>query len=247
MKRFSIKRRTLKLYGLDETIIAEIFKHIEEKTEGMRIGHYPRFPENHITMELRGDDEQILTQQMDRIEAIIKDRLGPFIFSADEKSMEQVVGHTLLKKGLTISVAESCTGGLIGHRLTDVPGSSAYFMGGVVVYNNRSKIDFLQVKPDTLEKHGAVSDAVVRQMAGEIKNLMKTDLGLAVTGIAGPDGGSPEKPVGTVYIGLAAGKEIYAAKYLFPGDRKRVKVNTSMMALDWIRRYINGDSFIPGI
>ena len=153
----------------------------------------------------------------------------------------------LKERDLKISVAESCTGGLIGNLLTNVAGSSDYFQGGVVVYSNQSKVDLLDVSHDTIEKYGAVSDQTAREMAQGVKKRLNTDIGLAVTGIAGPDGGTREKPVGTVYIGLAAGNETFSGKYRFWGTREQVKLNTAIMALDWVRRYLNGDSFLPGI
>jgi nicotinamide-nucleotide amidase len=158
-----------------------------------------------------------------------------------------VIGQMLMDRNLTISVAESCTGGLIGHRLTNVPGSSKYFRGGMLVYSNQSKVDLLNVSPATLEAFGAVSDSAVQEMAQGVKEHMKTDLGMAVTGIAGPDGGTKEKPVGTVHIGLATGNDIFSGKYYFWGNRQQVKLNTSMMAMDWVRRYLNGDPFLPRI
>jgi nicotinamide-nucleotide amidase len=173
--------------------------------------------------------------------------VGSYIFADGNHGMEDVVGHMLTAKNLTISVAESCTGGMIGHRLTNVPGSSLYFQGGVVVYSDQSKTKLLSVRKETLEKYGAVSDKTVREMACGVRKYIKTDLGLAVTGIAGPDGGTKEKPVGSVHIGLATKDDTYSEKYRFWGNREQVKSNTSMMALDWIRRWLNGDPFLPGI
>ena len=161
--------------------------------------------------------------------------------------MEGVVGEMLRKNDLTISVAESCTGGLIGNLLTNVPGSSAYFLGGMVVYSNQSKVDLLNVSQESIQTYGAVSDQTVREMAEGIKKRIKTDIGLAVTGIAGPDGGSEQKPVGTVHIGLAAEGETFSGRYRFWGTRKQVKLNTALMALDWIRRYLDGNTFLPGL
>ena len=161
--------------------------------------------------------------------------------------MEDVVGEELRTRGLTISVAESCTGGLIGNLLTDAPGSSDYFMGGMVVYSNRSKMEFLNVSEATIVKEGAVSEGTVREMTEGVKKKMGTDIGLAVTGIAGPAGGSVEKPVGTVHIGLSTEKETLSGKYRFWGTRKQIKINTAMMALDWVRRYLNGDPFLSGV
>ena len=242
-----MRQRILKLYGLNEPGIAEIFKKIQGKTGNIVFGFYPRFPENHITISLRGQDEPTVTKELDRVEMEVRRLVGPYIFAAGDQNMEEVVGHLLLEKNLSISVAESCTGGLIGHRLTSVPGSSSYFHGGVVVYSNQSKVDLLRVDARTLETHGAVSERTVEEMARGVKDRIKTDLGLAVTGIAGPDGGTRQKPVGTVHVGLAARGKTFSREYRFWGNRVQVKLNSSMMALDWVRRYLNGNPFLPGI
>lgn len=242
-----MRQRILKLYGLNEPGIAEIFKKIQGKTGNIVFGFYPRFPENHITISLRGQDEPTVTKELDRVEMEVRRLVGSYIFAAGDQNMEEVVGRLLLEKDLSISVAESCTGGLIGHRLTSVPGSSSYFHGGVVVYSNQSKVDLLRVDPRTLETHGAVSERTVEEMARGVKDRIKTDLGLAVTGIAGPDGGTRQKPVGTVHVGLAARKKTFSREYRFWGNRVQVKLNSSMMALDWVRRYLNGNPFLPGI
>lgn len=242
-----MRQRILKLYGLNESGIAEIFKKIQGKTGNIVFGFYPRFPENHITISLRGQDEPTVIKELDRVEMEVRRLVGSYIFAAGDQNMEEVVGHLLLEKNLSISVAESCTGGLIGHRLTNVPGSSSYFHGGVVVYSNQSKVDLLRVDPRTLETHGAVSERTVEEMARGVKDRIKTDLGLAVTGIAGPDGGTRQKPVGTVHVGLAAREKTFSREYRFWGNRVQVKLNSSMMALDWVRRYLNGNPFLPGI
>jgi nicotinamide-nucleotide amidase len=161
--------------------------------------------------------------------------------------MEDEIWSILTDRGLTISVAESCTGGLIGNLITDVPGSSRYFLGGIIAYCNQSKMEILNVSPKTIAEYGAVSDQTVREMAGNVKRVFKSDLGLAVTGIAGPDGGSREKPVGTVFIGLAVDDKIFAAGYHFHGTRGDIKQETANMALDYLRRYLNGNPFLPGI
>ena len=242
-----MRQRILKLYGLNEPGIAETFKALQGKTGNIVFGFYPHFPENHITISLRGQDEPTVTKELDRVEREIKRLLGSYIFATGNQCMEEVVGHLLLKKSLTISVAESCTGGLIGHRLTGVPGSSKYFLGGVIVYSNQSKTDLLRVDPKDLKTYGAVSGTTVEEMACGVREQVKTNLGLAVTGIAGPDGGTRQKPVGTVYVSLAAGDKCFSKEYRFWGNREQVKLNSSMMALDWVRRYLNGDPFLPGV
>ena len=161
--------------------------------------------------------------------------------------MENTLGDLLISRALTISVAESCTGGLIGHLITSIPGSSAYFMGGVISYSNRAKCDLLGVSPDTLEKYGAVSDQTAREMAMGARESFKSDIGLSVTGIAGPDGGSVEKPVGTVFIGFSFENETCSIKYRFRGNRSEIKQQSAETALENIIRYLNGNPFIPGL
>ena len=162
--------------------------------------------------------------------------------------MSNSLSELLTAKSLTISVAESCTGGLIGHLITSIPGSSEYFMGGIISYSNQAKCDLLRVSPDTLDRYGAVSDQTAKEMAMGVKERFKSDIGLSVSGIAGPDGGSDEKPVGTVFMGFCFGNdEPCSVKYLFKGNREEIKQQTAETALENIRRYLNGDSFIPGI
>ncbi|MGD2126798.1 MAG: competence/damage-inducible protein A [Desulfobacteraceae bacterium] len=242
-----LRHRVLKLYGLSEPNIADILKKLPGKPGNVILGFYPRFPENHITMSLRGPDEPTVTSELGVMEEKIRNLVGQYIFATGNQTMEGVVGDMLRRTGMSISVAESCTGGLIGNLLTNVPGSSEYFHGGVVVYSNKAKVDLLNVSSETIETHGAVSEQTVREMVEGVRQMFKTNMGLAVTGIAGPEGGSDEKPVGTVHIGLVAGEKVFSRKYRFWGARRQIKLNTAMMALDWVRRYLNGDSFLPRI
>ena len=165
-------------------------------------------------------------------------RLGQHVFSIDGRTMEEVVGQRLLGQGLTLASAESCTGGLIAHRLTQVPGSSAYVDRGVVCYDNRAKIELLGVSESLLKKHGAVSAQVAKAMAQGIRTRSKVDVGLSVTGIAGPGGGTAHKPVGLVYVGLATAKESYTKEFRFHGEREAIKLRSSQAALDVLRRWL---------
>jgi PncC family amidohydrolase len=237
----------LKLYGINEPSIAEKLSDLPGKSGNIIFGFYPRFPENHITLSLRGEDQTSLTGELDVMEREIRSRVGAFIFATGDHTMEGVVGEMLLQKKLTLSVAESCTGGLVGNLLTNVSGSSGYFLGGVIAYGNEAKMGLLGVSKQTLDTHGAVSDPVAEEMAEGVRRGLKADLGLSVTGIAGPDGGSDEKPVGTVHIGLASGDETFSGKYRFWGKREQNKLNSAMMALDWVRRYLHGNPFLPGL
>ena len=164
--------------------------------------------------------------------------LGQHVFSIDGQTMEEVVGRHLHDRGFTIALAESCTGGLIAHRLTQVAGSSAYVDRGVVCYDNRAKIELLGVSESSLKKYGAVSAQVAKAMAQGIRTRSKVDVGLSVTGIAGPGGGTASKPVGLVYIGLATSRQSYTKKFQFHGERETIKLRSSQAALDVLRRWL---------
>ena len=171
-----------------------------------------------------------------RVERDAAEVLGEDGYGRDDETLERVVGRLLLERGLTRSVAESCTSGLLGHRLTDVAGSSAYFERGVLVYSNQAKQDLLGVPEAILRAHGAVSAPCAEAMARGICARSGNPVGLAITGIAGPDGGTPGKPVGTVFIGVAVSGEVEARRFQFAGDRSAVKWQSTQMALDLLRR-----------
>lgn len=152
--------------------------------------------------------------------------------------LEKTVGQLLTKHKKSLSIAESCTGGLISNLITNIPGSSNYFKLGLIAYSNQSKISLLKIPPKIIKKYGAVSEETVSLMASSIKKLGKTDFGLAVTGIAGPGGRTTTKPVGLVYIALAAEKEILVHKFIFSGNRAAIKLKTAVSALDILRRYL---------
>ena len=153
-----------------------------------------------------------------------------------EEDLESVVGRLLRRQGKTLATAESCTGGYLGKLLTDVPGSSDFYQGGIISYSNALKMRHLKVSPEVLDRWGAVSEPVARQMAREVRNWSGADLGVSVTGIAGPSGGSPEKPVGLVYLGLSDSAGTRVRKLLLEGDREGIRMSTCRIALDWIRR-----------
>lgn len=180
----------------------------------------------------REDAERLLKELGDKIDAELED----FIFARNEQSLEEVVGMFLMLKNATIATAESCTGGLVAERLTNVPGSSRYFRSGVICYSNESKMELAGIPPLLLEMQGAVSAEVARGLAEGIRARAGTTIGVGITGIAGPDGGSAEKPVGTVHIGVAAPAGTVNRQLLFPGDRERVRWQASQAALDMVRR-----------
>jgi nicotinamide-nucleotide amidase len=176
---------------------------------------------------------------------LVRSKFPHQFVNADGRSLEETVVSLLTERGLRVATAESCTGGLIANKLTDVPGSSAVFRQGFVTYANEAKMEMLGVPAALLAEHGAVSEPVARAMADGCLRAAGTDFAVAVTGIAGPGGGSAEKPVGTVFIGVAArGAETYVGRYLFPVERLAFKERTARMALDLVRRTVLGLS--PG-
>ncbi|HUV91305.1 MAG TPA: CinA family protein [Anaerolineae bacterium] len=158
----------------------------------------------------------------------------------NDKSCEVIIGRLLKQGGMKLAVAESCTGGLIGHRITAVPGASAYYQGSITAYANEAKELILHVRHDTLSQHGAVSEQVAREMAQGVRQALRADVGLSVTGITGPDGGSPDKPVGLVHVALAAPDGEWAERYVWSGDRWENKEYSAEAALDLLRRYLEG-------
>lgn len=173
---------------------------------------------------------------LDRLERALVRRVGPWIYSRDGADMADVVGAALESRGLTVACAESCTGGLLGHRLTGRPGSSAYFLESAVVYANEAKVRRLAIPAGLIARHGAVSAPVARAMARGIRASSGADFGLAVTGIAGPGGGTPAKPVGLVYIALAIRGRVEVEQRIFSGGRDNVKFQSSQKALDMLRK-----------
>lgn len=236
--RGSIVRRTIRLTGLGESAmearLMPVYKAMPEDVTVTTLAS-PGDLAIRLSAPSRGPRERTEA----RLEGIVRgivEVLGPSIYSLDGSSLEAVVGRLLGDRGLTIACAESCTGGLIGHRLTGVPGSSAYFLESAVVYGNRAKTKRLGVPPALLANHGAVSAAVARAMALGIRRTSGADLGLAVTGIAGPDGGSARKPVGLVYIALARPRGVALTRNLFYGGREYVKAQAAQRALDTVRK-----------
>jgi PncC family amidohydrolase len=160
--------------------------------------------------------------------------------SPDGNALEVLVGRLLTQRGLTLAVAESCTGGLIGHRITNIPGSSVYYQGSITAYSYDVKELLLHVRHDSLYHYGAVSEQTAGDMARGVQRAFRSDIGLAVTGIAGPDGGTPEKPVGLVYVALAAPDGAWVERHMWSGSRWENKARSAEAALDLLRRYLEG-------
>jgi len=189
-----------------------------------------------LHLKARGKSLEEAQEKVDALAEELEDELGENVFSSRGESLEQIVGYFLDMRGSTVAVAESCTGGLLGQRLSSVSGSSRYFLGGAIVYSNDLKTSLADVPPLMIKEHGAVSREVAIAMAEGIRKRCKSTFGVAVTGIAGPTGGTPEKPVGLVYHAIADGKKTDVVKRNFPSDRERIRLWASQQALDMIRR-----------
>ena len=189
-----------------------------------------------MRLRARGRTAAAAAKRLAELEGTVAERLGDDCYGRDADTLEEVVGRLLQRRGLMLAVAESCTGGLVGHRITGVAGSSAYFERGVMVYSNQAKQDLLGVDEAILRAHGAVSAQCAEAMARGICERAGAACGVAVTGIAGPGGATPGKPVGTVFIGVAVQGAVEARRFRFSGDRASVKWQSSVMALDMLRR-----------
>ncbi|HEX8473931.1 MAG TPA: competence/damage-inducible protein A [Pyrinomonadaceae bacterium] len=231
-----VMRRVLRVSGLGESAVDERIAPVytQYKNPQTTILFNKSEIEIHLTAQAKTEKEAELL--LDGLAGQIEERLGHAIFAFRGETMEEVVGLRLAVGGFTVAVAESCTGGLVAERLTEVPGSSSYFMEGIVSYSNDAKIRLLGVPADLIGEYGAVSAPVAEAMAEGVRLRAGTDFGLSVTGIAGPGGGSAEKPVGLVFIALSDDAHTEHRKLLLPGDRQLIRSRASQAALDLLRR-----------
>jgi nicotinamide-nucleotide amidase len=235
--RLTTYQRTFRIFNLPES---EVNRRIAtlDLTPDAHIGYYPVFPEVHLSLTVRDKKTNNAKRLFKSSCKAINTVLGDSIYGTNRESMAKVVGRLLDAKKLQLAVAESCTGGLICRRITNIPGSSAYLLGGVVSYANSMKSQYLGVPEALIEEQGAVSREVAEEMAVGIRERSGADIGLAVTGIAGPGGGTELKPVGTVYIGIATEEESWVTKFLFEGDRNQIREISAQSGLDLVRKYL---------
>ena len=225
-----IDRRMFRIAGIGESLVEEAVGAELLALPGLELGYCARLGE--MELRLMGD-----TSVLDQAEGIVREKLGAAIFSTDSAGLEEVVVKLLTERRQTLAAAESCTGGYLAHRITNVPGASAVFLGGCVTYSNEAKVAMLGVDPALIETDGAVSKQVAQAMAEGARANTKADFALATTGIAGPGGGSEEKPVGTVFIALAAkDRPVSVKKRFFPDDRPTFKELTTQTALEMLRQ-----------
>lgn len=237
-----IYHKMIRTIGVGESFLAEKIESWEDNLpEHIKLAYLPSFGQVRLRLTAVGIDEEQLKKEVDaEIEKVLP-LIGSSVFGFDNDDLEIAIGKELKKKGLTVSAAESCTGGYISHMFTKVAGSSSYFVGSVVSYDNSVKINVLGVNPETIAEYGAVSEETVTKMAEGARKLMKTDFAIATSGIAGPDGGTPEKPVGTLWIACAMEGRIIAKKMQMANQRDTNIQYGSVVALNLLRKMINGD------
>ena len=240
----AIMHRTINLTGKGETDLAEMLVNFEKKLpSNIKLAYLPNPVTGVIRLRLSavGNDAIVLETQLDHQVGKLPPILGSLIFGEEKDTLESVVGQLLLQKGYTMGTAESCTGGTIAHKITSVAGCSAYYESSVIAYSNATKMNLLGVSPETLKNHGAVSEETVIQMARGTQKLLQVNCAIAVSGVAGPTGGSPEKPVGTIWVAVTKNDEIYTKKLQLGKDRIQNIERTTTIALDLLRRFLLND------
>ncbi len=230
----SIRHRNLRTAGISESLLSQKLGPIDLLLQGARLAFLPTPTGVRLRIDVHEKDEASALRRLAECEARIREKVGRYIYGIEDDELEDAVGTLLAERNLTVGIAESCTGGLIAHRITQVSGSSRYFDRGVVAYSNRSKTDLLGVPEQLISRYGAVSAEVAKAMAQGIRT--PSDIGIATTGIAGPTGGTPDKPVGLVWIGYADAQETLAIKFHFGDHRQVTKERASSAALELLRR-----------
>lgn len=236
-----IYHKTVLTQGIGESFLAKKIEFWEDNLpEGIKLAYLPQPGMVRLRLSGKGNEETMVrarvSQAIGELEAIIPE----YIFGYDEETLEAIVGKLLLEKGNSLATAESCTGGYIAHLITSIPGSSGYFKGSIVAYSNEMKEELLSVPSGKINQYGAVSEETVLEMAISAQTQCNADYVIATSGIAGPDGGTPEKPVGTTYIAIATPTEVFAEKYSFGDDRSRNIRKTALQALALLRKTLIG-------
>lgn len=233
-------QRIYKVFGLAESEINRRINSVELHDD-IKIGYYPVFPDVHVSVIIRSNDALAVDSYFVADCAKLEETLADSVYGRDNDELEAIVGTQLLQGGLRLAVAESCTGGLLSHRITRIPGSSRYFLGGAVTYANELKEDMLGIEPALLARFGAVSSETAESMAAGVRLKSRAEIGLAITGIAGPDGGTSDKPVGTVFICISGEPAAQVERFRFRGDRNRVQTMAAQAGLNLLRLYLRNN------
>ena len=238
----TVLHHTLLTQGIGESFLSDILEDWETHLPvDLHLAYLPQPGIVRLRLTGQGDDESRLQKQMDEEIAKLKSLIPDYIFGEGNATLEAVVGKLLKEKGSTLATAESCTGGYIAHLVTSIPGSSEYYKGSIIAYSNDIKVKELGVSEKTLLENGAVSEEVVKQMAGNVRIRFDSDYAIAVSGIAGPDGGTKDKPVGLTWIAIAGPSGVQAGKYLFGDNRERNIRRAALQALNLLRKHIIGE------
>jgi nicotinamide-nucleotide amidase len=231
-----VRSRTIRTTAIPESTLAERLGDIESAVRPLGLAYLPGLEGVDLRLTSWGAEARESDARLDAGVAEVRRRAGENVYGEDDDTLAAIVVGMLREKHLTIGVAESCTGGLLGGRLTDVPGSSDVFLGGVIAYDNRVKSRLLGVPDSTLERFGAVSEPVAQAMAEGVRQHLLVDVGVAITGIAGPGGGTPEKPVGTVCLTVSGLGEVYSRRTIFLGSRPEIRARAVQTALFMVRQ-----------
>jgi len=235
----SIVHRTIQTCSLGESFLAKRIEHIENSLPNyIRLAYLPNIGTVRLRFSAFGNNADALHLEIDEIVSKLKEIIGEHIYAEGEQSLSETLGKILLEKGETIATAESCTGGFLSHLITSVAGSSAYYKGSIIAYDNSIKKSELNIADEILSKHGAVSEACVLEMASQIRMKFNTDYAIATSGIAGPGGGTIDKPVGSVWIGIASKNETKAYLFNMGDNRERTILRTALMGMDLLRKLI---------
>lgn len=234
------KAKTLKITGLGESSVNELIRDYINKKTNFSFGIYanPEDIQVQITTQTPTEKEtdKLLQSSVNQLKKI----LGNYVYGTDKQSLEEIVGNLLMNRKLKVAVAESCTGGMLGEMITRIPGSSEYFQGGVISYNARVKEDLLKVPPEVIRKYGEVSRQVAKSMAEGVRRCCQSNVGISITGIAGPGGATEKKKVGLVYMALADNKKTIIQKHQLFGDRQLIRLRSARRALNMLRMYLMG-------
>jgi nicotinamide-nucleotide amidase len=234
----AMKTIKLRTTGIGESKLAELIGHGLKLESGVRLAYLPSYSGVDLRVMAAAEERQEAIDKAHRLVRNLEESCGRYIYGRDDDTLEGVIGQLLIDNDKTLAVAESCTGGQLGQVITSVSGSSGYFIGGVISYADEVKINQLGVDKEIIEKHGAVSEPCAVAMATGCRNLLGSDYVLSVTGVAGPAGGSEEKPVGTSYIGLASAHASYARKFNFGTKRDSGRTRATYAAMEMLRREI---------
>lgn len=232
---YILKSRTILTTGVGESVLAEMIGDVKSIIGNNKLAFLPTLYGVRLRIDVKGSNILEVENKLSDIENILRNKIGDFVFGVDCDLLESKVGEILFKNKLTLAVAESCTGGLLASKITDISGSSKYFLGGVCTYSNESKLNVLKVKIETLEKYGAVSEETAMEMAENVRKKFSSDIGVSTTGIAGPTGGTESKPVGLVWIGYSDVTKTFAKKFLLGNKRDRTKIRSVYLALDILK------------